>query len=160
MTTRRCRRFTVAFKKRVALEALRGDRTVREIAVRHQIHPTQVAAWKRQAVEGLDDVFAGGKKSFPSDHDSLIRDLQAKIGELTVDRDFFASTQFRVGTGGKPVGGPGVKGGRSPAEWTLDARTHEGHAWFGSKAAECCFRPITAWETPSWRTRYSEPRSA
>ncbi len=82
-----------------------------------------------------------------------------RSGELTELRKF-ASTQFRMGTGGKPVGGPGVKGGRSPAEWTFDARTHEGHAWFGSKAAECCFRRITAWETPSWRTRYSEPRSA
>ncbi len=89
MTTKRRHRFTVAFKKRVALEALRGDRTAREIAVRHQIHPTQVAAWKRQAVDGLDQVFANGKKSGPSDHESLIRDLHAKIGELTVEWDFF-----------------------------------------------------------------------
>ncbi len=46
MTTKRRHRFTVAFKKRVALEVLRGDRTAREIAVRHQVRPTQVAAWK------------------------------------------------------------------------------------------------------------------
>ena len=63
MTTRRRRRFTTDFKKRVALEALRGDRTVQEIAARHEVHPNQVSLWKRQAVEGLDEVFAGGRAS-------------------------------------------------------------------------------------------------
>jgi transposase-like protein len=50
--TRR-RRFTGEFKARVALEALRGDKTVQEIAARHQVHPNQVSTWKRQAVEGM-----------------------------------------------------------------------------------------------------------
>ena len=63
MTTRRRRRFTAAFKKRVVLEALRGDRTVQEIAARHEVHPNQVSTWKRQAVDGLDEVFANGKGS-------------------------------------------------------------------------------------------------
>ena len=45
-------------KKRVALEALRGDRTVQAIAAKHEVHPNQVGAWKRQAVDGLEDVFA------------------------------------------------------------------------------------------------------
>ena len=54
MTTRR-RRFTAAFKKRVALEALRGEPPVQAIAAKHQVHPNQVSAWKRQAVEGLDE---------------------------------------------------------------------------------------------------------
>ncbi len=51
MTTKRRRRFTAAFKKRVVLEALRGDRTVQEIAARHEVHPNQVSTWKRQAVD-------------------------------------------------------------------------------------------------------------
>ena len=52
MTTKRRRRFTADFKKRVALEALRGDRTVQAIAAKHEVHPNQVGTWKRQAVEG------------------------------------------------------------------------------------------------------------
>ena len=50
MTKRR--RFTAEFKSKVALEALRGDKTVQEIAARHSVHPNQVSTWKKQAVEG------------------------------------------------------------------------------------------------------------
>ena len=89
MTTKRRRRFTAAFKKRVVLEALRGDRTVQEIAARHEVHPNQVSTWKRQAVDGLDEIFASGGASRQSEHEATILDLHAKIGELTVERDFF-----------------------------------------------------------------------
>ena len=89
MTTRRRRRFTAAFKKRVVLDALRGDRTVQEVAARHEVHPNQVSTWKRQAVDGLDEVFANGKGSRQSEQETTIRDLHAKIGALTVERDFF-----------------------------------------------------------------------
>ena len=51
MTTRR--RFTSDFKAKVALEALRGDRTIQEISIKHKVHPNQVSAWKRQAMDGL-----------------------------------------------------------------------------------------------------------
>ena len=65
MATRRRRRFTADFKKRVALEALRGDRTVQEIAARHEVHPNQVSTWKRQAIDGLDEIFGGGQNVSP-----------------------------------------------------------------------------------------------
>lgn len=51
------RRFTAKFKARVALEALREERTVRRIAARHAVHPTKVSQWKRKAREGLEEVF-------------------------------------------------------------------------------------------------------
>jgi len=54
------RRFTADFKARVALEALRGDRTIQETAARHKVHPNQVSTWKRQAVDGLGEVFSNG----------------------------------------------------------------------------------------------------
>ena len=57
---RKRRKFTDNFKAQVALEALRGDRTIQEIAARHNVLPTQVSAWKKQAVEGMADVFAKG----------------------------------------------------------------------------------------------------
>ena len=51
------RRFSGEQKAKIALEALRGERTLQEIASRHQVHPNQVGAWKRQAIEGLAEVF-------------------------------------------------------------------------------------------------------
>ena len=97
MVTRR--RFTADFKARVALEALRGDKTIQEIATKHKVHPNQVSTWKRngrnaerleQAIDGLGDVFSGGADRARSDHGSEIKELHAKIGELTVVNDFLA----------------------------------------------------------------------
>ena len=88
MTARR--RFTAEFKARVALEALRGDKTIQEIAGRHKLHPNQVSAWKRQAMDGLGAVFSNGVDKARVDHEDEVRDLHAKIGELTVVNDFLA----------------------------------------------------------------------
>ncbi len=88
MTKRR--RFTAEFKAKVALEALRGDRTIQEIAARHKVHPNQVSTWKRQAVDGLGEVFSNGADQALRDHESEVHDLHAKIGQLTVERDFLA----------------------------------------------------------------------
>ncbi len=88
MTKRR--RFTADFKARVALEALRGDKTIQEIAAKHKVHPNQVSTWKRQAVDGLDEVFSNGVDRARRDHESEIKDLHAKIGELTVVNDFLS----------------------------------------------------------------------
>ena len=88
MTKRR--RFTADFKARVALDALRGDKTTQEIATRHKVHPNQVSAWKRQAIDGLGGIFSNGTEHAGQDRESEVRDLHAKIGELTVERDFLA----------------------------------------------------------------------
>lgn len=82
------RRFTGEFKARVALEALRGDRTVQEIAKRYEVHPNQVGAWKKQALEGLGDVFSSKAERASADREAEIKELHAKIGQLTVERDF------------------------------------------------------------------------
>jgi len=84
------RRFTGEFKARVALEALRGDKTVQEIASKHKVHPNQVGDWKRRAIDGLGEVFSNGVDRERQDHESEIHDLHAKIGQLTVERDFLA----------------------------------------------------------------------
>ena len=88
MTTRH--RFTADFKARVALEALRGDRTIQEIAAKHKVHPNQVSTWKRQAMDGLGAVFSNGPDKARVDHEGEVHDLHAKIGQLTVERDFLA----------------------------------------------------------------------
>lgn len=87
---RRRRRFTAEFKARVALEALRGDKAIQEIAAKHQVHPNQVSTWKRQAMDGLDAVFSNGSEVDRRDHEAEIEKLHAKIGQLTVERDFLS----------------------------------------------------------------------
>ncbi len=88
MTTRR--RFTANFKAKVALDALRGDKTIQEIASRHKVHPNQVSTWKHQAMDGLGSVFSNGTDKAGADHEAEVHDLHAKIGQLTVERDFLA----------------------------------------------------------------------
>ncbi len=88
MRTRR--RFSSDFKAKIALEALRGDRTIQEIASRHKVHPNQVSTWKRQAMDGLGAIFSNGADKARVDHESEIHGLHAKIGQLTVERDFLA----------------------------------------------------------------------
>ena len=89
MATKR-RRFTAEFKARVAMEALRGDRTIQAIAAKHEVHPNQVSGWKRQAQEGLRELFARDRGRGQADQEAIIHDLHAKIGELTVERDFLS----------------------------------------------------------------------
>ena len=88
MSTRR--RFSGEFKAKVALEALRGDKTIQEIVARHKIHPNQVSTWKQRAMEGMKEVFSKGAERSRGDHEGEVRDLHAKFGELTVERDFLA----------------------------------------------------------------------
>ena len=96
------RRFSGELKAKVALEALRGDRTLQEIASQHQVHPNQVGAWKRQAMEGLVEVFSKGAERRVRDHEGEVRDLHAKIGELIVERDFLSRGPGRSGGVSRP----------------------------------------------------------
>ena len=87
MTTRR--RFSDKFKAPVALEALRGDKTVQQIAAKHRLHPTQVTSWKRQAIDGLTSVFSDKVKK-AENNEAEVKELHAKIGQLAVENDFLS----------------------------------------------------------------------
>ena len=79
------------FKARVALEALKGEQTVSELASRFSVHPTMIRQWKKGLLEGASEFFERGRvTSDPEVEAARIKDLQAKIGELTVERDFLA----------------------------------------------------------------------
>jgi transposase len=80
------RNHSAKFKAQVALEAIRGEKTIAEIAAHHEVHATQVTSWKNQALENLAGIFGG--ENVASDDKDRIRELHAKIGELTVERDF------------------------------------------------------------------------
>ena len=84
---RKRRRFTGEFKGRVALEA---RDSLQAITARHELHPNQVSAWKRQLLNAVPEMFAqGAARKLAQQHEAKIHDLHAKIGELTVERDFF-----------------------------------------------------------------------
>lgn len=116
--TRR-RKFTGHFKAQVALEALRGDRTIQEIGSKHNLHPNQVSQWKKQAVAGLGSVFGEGA-GLDDDHEAEVKELHAKIGKLSVDNDFLShglglstgylsgATSTRKAMIGREAGGPSV----------------------------------------------------
>ena len=67
-----------------------ATRRVQEIASKHKVHPNQVSTWKRQAVDGLSEVFSNGTDRERQDRETEVRALHAKIGQLTVERDFLA----------------------------------------------------------------------
>lgn len=86
--TRKRRTFTAEFKARVALEAIKGQRTMAEIAQHYDVHPNQVGAWKRQAVEHLREGFADGRQRKAADDEALKAQLFQQIGQLKVELDW------------------------------------------------------------------------
>jgi transposase len=88
MRTRR--RFSAEFKAKVALEAIQGDLTVAELASKYEVHPTQIAAWKREAIEKLAQVFDEKGSVREQNRDAELTKLHAKIGQLVVERDFLS----------------------------------------------------------------------
>ncbi len=84
------RNFSAAFKAKVALEALRGDQTLAELASRHKVHPNLITKWKRQATERMVDVVSGKQVGRDGSRETEIKELHAKIGELTVEKDFLS----------------------------------------------------------------------
>jgi len=78
------------FKSKVALEALRGEQTLSELSLKFEIHPNMITKWKRDAIKGLEEVFSGNRLKTVLSHDSEIKELHAKIGQLTVERDFLS----------------------------------------------------------------------
>ena len=78
---------TAAFKKKVALEALREDKTLSQLASQHGLHPIQVGKWKKELIEGAESLFEG-RRSRKRDESMDREALEKKVGQLTMENDF------------------------------------------------------------------------
>jgi transposase-like protein len=72
----------------VALEALRGEKTLAELAAQHDVHANQITTWKTELLARAAEIFGSSGSSAPPESQEKIRELHEKIGELTVERDF------------------------------------------------------------------------
>lgn len=86
---RKRRVFNAAFKAKVALEAIKGHRTISELAARHKLHATQINLWKKQLLEGAEGVFENGKASSQANSDEPeAAELYEQIGRLNVQLEW------------------------------------------------------------------------
>lgn len=94
MSKRPRRNHAPAFKAKVALEALKGEQTLVELSQRYQVHPNQITEWKKQLLEHAPDIFSKDRKA---DQVSNVKELHAKIGQLSMENDFLAGALGRFG---------------------------------------------------------------
>jgi len=87
---RKRRKFAPEFKAKVALEALAGELSLSELAAKHDVHPNVIQQWRRHAKESMPDLFSGKAAVQQTSREAEIKVLQAKIGELTIEKDFLA----------------------------------------------------------------------
>lgn len=96
MTRRPRRNHSPAFKARVALAAIRGERTLAELAEQFDVHPNQITQWRTQLLEGASGVF-GAAAAVDSAPAVDVKTLHAKIGELTLENDFLSGALGKAG---------------------------------------------------------------
>ena len=76
------------FKSQVALEALKNQKTINELATEYQVHPNQIGQWKKQLLEGLPSIFANGRSKAAKNDEALQARLYEEIGRLKVELDW------------------------------------------------------------------------
>ncbi len=79
---------TAAFKAQVALAAVKGDRTVNELAGQYEVHPTLIHAWKKQLLAGADQVFSNGSQAVAADAEAVKAELFEQIGRLKMELEW------------------------------------------------------------------------
>jgi len=88
---------SAAFKAQVALAAVKGDKTVSELASLHGVHPTMIHAWKKQLVGNAEEVFQNGAKTSSAEHEALQAQLYEQIGRLQTELDWLKKKAAHFG---------------------------------------------------------------
>ena len=91
------KKYTAQLKAKVALEAIRGEKTVNELAALYQVHPSQIMSWKKRLLEGMLDLFADGRGKHGEDGEALQAQLYQQIGRLKVELDFLKKKTGMLG---------------------------------------------------------------
>lgn len=93
------KQYNPQFKAKVALESLRGEKTVPELASQYSLHPTVINNWKRQLLESASTLFDNGKKHSEEteSQEAQISELYRQIGQLKVERDFLEKRSVQLG---------------------------------------------------------------
>lgn len=89
-----------SFKARVALEAIREEAPVSELAIKYGVHATVIHRWKKEALASMEAGFAGKLDKLADNHEAHIKELHAKIGQQSVELDFLERASSRLGLGG------------------------------------------------------------
>ena len=92
---RKRRNHSASFKAKVAVAAIRGDKTLAELSEQFDVHQNQIQDWRRKLLDQADQVFERGCAS-PSESEHKVKELHAKIGELTMERDFLEQGLERI----------------------------------------------------------------
>jgi transposase-like protein len=85
---RKRRVFSSAFKAKVALAAVKGEKTVAELAGEHEVHPNQISEWKKQLLSSLPEVFGRRRETDVQDQAALVSRLHEQIGRLTMELEW------------------------------------------------------------------------
>ena len=93
----RRKRHPAAFKAKVALEAVKQDKTIAELAKEHQVHPVQISQWKKQLLDGAEGLFRDGRKRQREEGEAVQAELYEKIGRLNMEIEWLKKRVARLG---------------------------------------------------------------
>ena len=97
MSRRSRRNHSPTFKAKVSLAAIKGEKTLAELAQQYDVHPNQITAWKAHLVEAASGLFGSGGAASNPPPAIDVKTLHAKIGELTLEKDFLSSALTKAG---------------------------------------------------------------
>ncbi|WP_121971722.1 transposase [Leptolyngbya sp. BC1307] len=97
--SRKRRQYSPEFKSKIAIAAIRGDKTAAELAAQHELHPAQINTWKRELLENASELFDKSKSASKAQSDIKAEndELYRQIGKLKVERDFLAERSAQLG---------------------------------------------------------------
>jgi transposase len=89
------KKFSSEFKAKVALEAIKGQKTIPELSAQYKVHSTQITRWKQQVINGLPEIFSNSHERETKDHEQQINELYQQIGKLQVENDFLKKAVYQ-----------------------------------------------------------------